>query len=118
MPARVADVFEIDFDAPRELSGVSFDSPSSQEPMRFALETLEQGGAWRELAAAQSESRLPPAPDLRARATEALRQAGIGYIVVDPVVYGFADFEEHAAEWRLRKLGTAANGVRLYQLLP
>ena len=104
-PTKPGMYFELDFGTPVEIDTVTFDSPNAQAPMRFEL-----NGVY----ARQSEA--PLRPDLRRLATAALRREGIGYVLIDPTLFGAEDFKSNPEAWGMRFLDQASNGVRLYQL--
>jgi hypothetical protein len=104
-PTKPGMYFELDFGRLIDIDAVTFDSPNAQAPMRF-----EWNGAY----ARQSEA--PLRPDLRSLATAALRREGIGYVLIDPTLFGAEDFKSNQEAWRMRFVDKASNGVRLYQL--
>jgi hypothetical protein len=104
-PAKAGMYFELNFGKPVEIDTVTFDSPNAQAPMCFELDGQQA-----------QQTAAPLRPDLRRLATAALRREGIGYVLIDPTLFGAEDFRTNPEAWGMRFLDQASNGVRLYQL--
>jgi Dolichyl-phosphate-mannose-protein mannosyltransferase len=116
-PIRAGTYFEIRFDHPQRISSVAIDSPTPAFNVHLDLYGMDTSGHWRTLGTLLA-SRWPT-PDLRKEATQAIRHAGYGYLVVPTGGEGAAPIGNAMigteAEWGL-ELVTQAGPYYVYRV--
>jgi hypothetical protein len=109
--------FEIRFDRPQRISSVVISSPTPAFNVHLDLYGMDTPGHWRVLGTLLASRR--ESPDLRRQATQAIRQAGYGYLVVPTGSEGAAPIGNamigRETEWGL-ELVTQAGPYYLYRV--
>ncbi len=105
---------ELDLGRERQVSRIVLECSQDHGRTRLRLEGLDAAGGWKLLGEPRfSEAPLPP--DLRRRATEAVRQRGVRYLLIHDSDFRAEDFRTRAGEWGLVFLAERA-GARLYRI--
>jgi hypothetical protein len=114
----IGDYVEIDFQQPRAVSGVVIVCSNDYTNKLVRLEALDSGGEWKPVAGEMRESVAPIDQNLRRAATAELKARGIRYLLVYQGDLGATDFETHAEQWGITKLGEAGgtDESRLYRI--
>jgi 4-amino-4-deoxy-L-arabinose transferase-like glycosyltransferase len=109
--------FEIRFDRPQRISSVVISSPTPAFNVHLDLYGMDTPGHWRTLGTLLASRRQ--SPDLRRQATQAIRQAGYGYLVVPTGSEGTSPIGNAMAgqetDWGL-ELVTQAGPYYLYRV--
>ncbi|MCL6507745.1 MAG: discoidin domain-containing protein [Bryobacteraceae bacterium] len=105
---------ELDLGREEQVSRVVLECSQDHGRTRLRLEALDAAGNWKFLGEPRF-SEAPVPPGLRRRATEALRQRGIRYLLIHDSDFRAEDFRTRAAEWGLVFLAERA-GARLYRI--
>jgi 4-amino-4-deoxy-L-arabinose transferase-like glycosyltransferase len=109
--------FEIRFDHPQRISSVMISSHTPAFSVPLDLYGMDTPGHWRTLGTLLASRRL--SPDLRQEATQAIRRAGYGYLVVPTGAEGAAPIGNamagREADWGL-ELVTQAGPYYLYRV--
>ncbi len=83
---------------------------------RVELEVLTEAGQWAAVPGAPLETDEPEPADLRRAATLALRERGIGFILVRDSDAPADDMRNSPGRWGLTEVGNS-HGIRLYRIL-
>lgn len=106
---------EVTFGHPRTADDIQLDISNDQWGTRLRLEGRDAAGAWHDLGHDPVRTGLAPPLGLRRLATEQLKRAGVGYLLVSEDDFSWQDFRDNAALWGLHEAAHVDN-MRLYKL--
>lgn len=107
------DWLAVDFGEIASIDTVILDGPAITFQPR--VERLNESGKWERIAATQEVTSAILPVDIRVQATRALKERGIGFLLINDGEFTAADMKEHSSLWGITELAEA-NGIHFYRI--
>jgi hypothetical protein len=105
---------QVDFGAPREITRIAVEQPSSQRWLHLQLQISSQG-RWVQVPIREEHVDVPPAQDLRRAVAAEMKASGVEWILIRDGDFGSEDLRQRASHWGAEQIARAGD-FRLLKL--